>query len=138
MFGVDMCHLMLLDNSAQIKHTIEVMTQLNTVGARLQAGLIRAQQQTELRQKALRQSDTVNVVGAGGMLTAAYEQLRKATENTEEHLLLQNAIRRFFKQLFIVRDESLIRKSGEELIVELTFAGYIPNDSITRIQATEI
>ena len=114
------------------------MPELNKVGAHLQAGTIYAQQQSDELQRTLGKADKVNVVGAGGMLTAAYEQLRNAAENTEEHLLLQNAIRRFFKQSFIVRDEALVRKSGEELVVELTFAGYMPNDSVSRDQIKEI
>ena len=55
-----------------------------------------------------------------------------------EHLLLQNAIRRFFKQLFIVRDETLVRQSGTELVIELTFAGYIPNDNVAPKQIEAI
>ncbi len=73
---------------------------------------------------------TVHVVGAGAALTAAYEQLRNAAEYTEEHVLLQRAIRRFYKRLFLLRDEKHIATSGEELIVELTQAGYIANDTV--------
>ncbi|HEU5121427.1 MAG TPA: hypothetical protein VFT59_01155, partial [Candidatus Saccharimonadales bacterium] len=62
--------------------------------------------------------------------TFAYEQLRNAAEYTEEHLLLQRAIRRFYKRLFLTRDDGRIRTSGEELIVELTLAGYLENDTI--------
>ena len=79
-------------------------------------------------------AEKVNVVGAGGTLTAAYEQLRNAAENTEEHLLLQKAIRRFYRQMLITRDESLLERSGNELAVELTLAGYVQNDSLTGLQ----
>lgn len=127
-----------LANSVKIDDNIRIMPELNQIGAHLRAGVIRAQRQSDERQQILSQADKINVVGAGGMLTAAYEQLRNAAENTEEHLLLQNAIRRFFKQSFIVRDEALVRKSGEELVVELTFAGYLPNDSVSRSQIKEI
>ncbi|HET6746936.1 MAG TPA: hypothetical protein VFH06_02415 [Candidatus Saccharimonadales bacterium] len=72
----------------------------------------------------------VHVTGAGRTLTFAYEQLRNAAEYTEEHLLLQRAIRRFYKRLFLTRDDGRIRSSGEELIVELTLAGYLQNDSV--------
>jgi hypothetical protein len=75
-------------------------------------------------------SEKVHVVGAGGALTAAYEQLRNAAEYAEEHLLLQRAIRRFYQRLFLSRDQRAAAASGEELIVELTLAGYIANDSI--------
>lgn len=83
-------------------------------------------------------TETVNIVGAGGALTAAYEQLRNAAENTEEHLLLQNAVRRFYRQLFITRDERLIRQSGNELAVELTLAGYLQNNTLTKAQLDDI
>jgi hypothetical protein len=73
----------------------------------------------------------VHVTGAGGTLTFAYEQLRNAAEYTEEHLLVQRAIRRFYKRLFLSRDERRIRASGDELIIELTLAGYLENDTVT-------
>ena len=114
------------------------MKDLNAVGRRLLDGLTRAKQSDDDADKRLARADKVNIVGAGGALTAAYEQLRNAAENTEEHLLLKNAIRRFYKQLFITRDESLVRSSGNELAVELTFAGYVPNDSLTQSQLKEI
>ena len=109
--------------------------QLNQQGQRFQAALAAqrsAQVQTASAQKP---HDMFHVVGAGAALTAAYEQLRNAAENTEEHLLLQNAIRRFYKQLFVSRDDATIRTSGGELITELTLAGYIANDSQTNATA---
>lgn len=115
-----------------------VMTSLNKIGQRLAQSLGYASEQDEAEQRAKAHAEKVNIVGAGGALTAAYEQLRNAAENTEEHLLLQNAIRRFYKQLFIARDEGLVRDSGSELAVELTFAGYIPNDSLTKPQLSAI
>ncbi|NCU37821.1 hypothetical protein EOL96_02050 [Candidatus Saccharibacteria bacterium] len=114
------------------------MTQLNQVGQHLASGLLQASDADNLDVRATARAEKVNVVGAGGALTAAYEQLRNAAENTEEHLLLQNAIRRFYKQLFIARDETLVRSSGNELAVELTFAGYVPNDSLTKTQLNRI
>lgn len=86
----------------------------------------------------LAKSEKINVVSAGGAITAAYEHLRNAAENTDEHLLRQNAIRRFYKRLLITRDSSLASASGSELVVELTLAGYIENDSITRAQVDKI
>lgn len=91
-----------------------------------------------MQASAIRHESMVNVVGAGGGVTAAYEQLRNAAENAEEHLLLQNAIRRFYRQAFITRDGELIERSGVELITELTLAGYLPNDSVARAQADSI
>lgn len=115
-----------------------VMTPLNKIGQQLVQELVHASDADDAEARRIVGAEKVNVVGAGGALTAAYEQLRNAAENTEEHLLLQNAIRRFYKQLFIARDEELIRRSGNELAVELTFAGYVPNDSLTKDQLAAI
>ena len=114
------------------------MSILSSIGKRLQSAVAAAKRRDDVRQADLAKSEKYNVVGAGGSITAAYEQLRNAAENTDEHLLLQNAIRRFFKQLFIVRDDALVGQSGTELIIELTFAGYLPNDSVTPAQIEEI
>lgn len=114
------------------------MTSLNALGRQLGAQLAAARKHHD-RLIAHRQSqEKVNIVGAGKALTAAYEQLRNAAENTEEHLLLQNAIRRFYKQLFIMRDEESVHASGNELAVELTLAGYLPNDTLVKEQIDEI
>ena len=118
--------------------TQTVMTTLNQIGQRLAQGMTQVKQWQSARDRERAHAEKVNVVGAGGSLTAAYEQLRNAAENTEEHLLLQNAIKRFYKQLFITRDERLIQTSGNELVVELTFAGYVPNDTVTRQQIDDL
>ena len=110
------------------------MRELNTIGHYLLAGLDSARAAEDAVDKSAKHTEKVNIVGAGGALTAAYEQLRNAAENTEEHLLLQNAIRRFYKQLFVMRDEQLVRASGNELAVELTLAGYIANNTLTKAQ----
>lgn len=114
------------------------MTSLNSIGQRLVSNLSAARQYDELRVHETAHTEKVNVVGAGGALTAAYEQLRNAAENTEEHLLIQKAIRRFYKQVFITRDEKLVQESGNELAIELTFAGYVPNDTLTKQQLEQI
>lgn len=114
------------------------MSELNTTGHYLLAGLDSAQQVEDTASRTAQYAEKVNVVGAGSALTAAYEQLRNAAENTEEHLLLQNAIRRFYKQLFVTRDERLVRESGNELTVELTFAGYVANNTLIKPQLDEI
>ena len=90
------------------------------------------------RDQARKHAEKIHIVGAGRTLTAAYEQLRNAAEYTEEHLLLQRAIRRFYKRLFLVRDAKRASESGEELAVELTFAGYLANDSVTHAQLSDI
>lgn len=111
---------------------------LNSIGRQLANGLARIRTHEDALNVKRNDEEKINVVGAGGAVTAAYEQLRNAAENTEEHLLLQNAIKRFYKQLFVTRDEELIRTSGNELAVELTLAGYIPNNSLTRQQVDTI
>lgn len=69
----------------------------------------------------------VHVAGVGTTISVAYEQLRKAAENAEEHLVRQRAIKRFLNRaLFLSSGKDV----GEELVIELTEAGYIENDSI--------
>ena len=114
------------------------MTILNSIGQRLAFNLSEAKQWKQKNDNELARTEKVNIVGAGGALTAAYEQLRNAAENTEEHLLLQNAIKRFYRQLFITRDEQLVHRSGNELAVELTLAGYVANDTLTKEQLDTI
>lgn len=114
------------------------MTELNAIGKHFAEHLAYARSVADIRAKQQESEQKVNVVGAGAVITAAFEQLRNAAENTEEHLLLQSAVRRFFKRIFITRDSELIRKSGDELAVELTFAEYIPNDSLTKAQVKGI
>lgn len=114
------------------------MSELNTIGHYLLAGLDSAARLEDAERQTGLHLEKVNIVGAGSALTAAYEQLRNAAENTEEHLLLQNAIRRFYKQQFVMRDERLIKRSGNELAIELTFAGYLPNNTLVKAQLDEI
>lgn len=114
------------------------MSELNHKGQMLARHLAHLSHEEKTDESARAKAEKVNVVGAGGVLTAAYEQLRNAAENTEEHLLLQKAIRRFYRQLFVTRDETLLVQSGNELAVELTLAGYVPNDSLTRQQVDTI
>jgi hypothetical protein len=106
------------------------MNSLNRNGQQFVDALASARVQFEARKKEAEHTETVHVVGAGGALTAAYEQLRNSAEYTEEHLLLQRAIRRFYQRLFLSRDKNAAAASGEELIVELTLAGYLSNDSV--------
>lgn len=114
------------------------MSTLNQKGLVLAEHLRLLQNREKELAKAQAASEKFTVVGAGGTLTAAYEQLRNAAENTEEHLLLQNAIRRFYRQLFVTRDSRMVATSGNELAVELTLAGYLPNDSLTKQQLEAI
>lgn len=114
------------------------MNNLNSRGVSLVQHLHTCNRHDAARTHARSRAEKVNVVGAGKMVTAAYEQLRNAADNTEDHLLLQNAIRRFYKQLFITRDEDLIKKSGNELAIELTLAGYIANNTLLQSEVAEI
>lgn len=76
------------------------------------------------------QGPLVEVPGMGTTLSSAYEQLRNAAEYTEEHLLLQRAIRRFYhRSLSFLLKKQHVPNLGEELIVELTQAGYLQNSS---------
>ena len=74
---------------------------------------------------------TINVGGVGTVVSAAYEQLRNAAEYTQEHLLRQRAIRRFYSRNISFGMQKEIDKAiGEELVIELTQAGYTENNSI--------
>lgn len=114
------------------------MNTLTQIGEHFRANLSSARTFRERKKTALTHKEKVHVVGAGATLTAAYEQLRNAAENTEEHLLLQNAIRRYFRQVLLTRDRKFLDASGEELAIELTLAGYIANDSLTTSQVGSI
>ncbi|MES2876488.1 MAG: hypothetical protein V4678_03380 [Patescibacteria group bacterium] len=114
------------------------MNHLNDIGHQLARDLQVARSQKDSRTATQGENQTVHVVGAGATLTAAYEQLRNAAEYAEEHVLLQRAIRRFFRRMFLMRDQKRIASSGEELIIELTQAGYLMNDSVTEADVQRI
>lgn len=100
--------------------------QLNRLGHYLRARLKEARNDSGVGVDAPR----VNVDGVGKVVSGAYEQLRNAAEYTQDHLLLEKAIRRFYKRSIDLHGKTKIDKSiAEELIVELTQAGYIENDS---------
>jgi hypothetical protein len=82
----------------------------------------------------------IQVPGTGTVLSSAYEQLRNAAEYTEEHLLLQRAIKRFFNRnfTFFSRRHGHLGNIGEELIVELTQAGYLHNSEFGTETAARI
>ena len=58
------------------------MSELNTIGSHLMVGLSNAVHNEDTETRTQAQAEKVNVVGAGETLTAAYEQLRNAAENT--------------------------------------------------------
>lgn len=72
--------------------------------------------------------EKVHVAGVAAGLYAAYEKLRNAAEYNEQHLLLRAAIERFLRRNMLFRGHTA--GLGYELVVELTEAGYLQNDSI--------
>ena len=75
-----------------------------------------------------RKGQFINVAGVGGLVSVAYEQLRNAAEYAQEHLLIQNAIRRFYGRSISFHNHTSISKTiAEELIIELTQSGYVKN-----------
>jgi len=82
--------------------------------------------------------ESIQVPGTGSKLATAYEQLRNAAEYTEDHLLLQRAIKRFYKRNFSLFTKRGITNIGEELIVELTQAGYLHNGDFSNETANKI
>jgi DNA-binding ferritin-like protein (Dps family) len=79
----------------------------------------------------------VEVPGTGKALSSAYEQLRNAAENSEEHLLLERAIKRFYKRtLFMTRRQ--MTGLGNELIVELLQAGYLQGNKFNQVVADTV
>ncbi len=114
------------------------MKELNTLGQRFARVLEEVRGRAGKKREADERADKVHVVGAGGLVTAAYEQLRNAAEYADEHLLLQKAIRRFYKRMFFTQSAEFIAASADELVTELTFAEYLPNDSVTEATVREV
>ena len=106
------------------------MTTLNNQAKKFVTSLQAAQHYRDHAAAANTKAETLHVVGAGRTISTLYEQLRNAAEYSEDHLLLQRAIRRFYTRLFITGDIPQLESSGEELVTELTLSGYIANDSI--------
>jgi hypothetical protein len=89
----------------------------------LQQQLLYARQSDSLLQKNRTSGKKIDVPSTGTVISSAYEQLRNAAENAEDHLLLQHAIRRFLKRkMFIGKPD--FYDLGEDLIIELVQAGY--------------
>ena len=66
----------------------------------------------------------IEVPEAGTTVSSAYEQLRNAAEYTEAHLLLQRAIKRFYRRNIFLANH-VNDKLAHELIVELVQSGYL-------------
>lgn len=80
----------------------------------------------------------IHVSGTGRKVATAYEQLRNAAENTEDHLLLQRAIHRFYKRNFSLFTKQSLHNVGEELVVELIQAGYLRSGEFSNETAHKI
>lgn len=122
--------MLYLSHICSLAVSIIMMKQLNTTGQRFAEALASSSEKAAALLHNKQYTEKVHIVGAGRTITSAYEQLRNAAEYTEEHLLVQRAIRRFYKRLFLSKDMDRIKLGGEELAVELTLAGYVINDSI--------
>lgn len=72
---------------------------------------------------------TVHVNNMANGLLFAYEQLRNVSENIENHLIFQSAIRRFYKRTLSFGFDRNTTGLANELITELTQAEYLKNDS---------
>ena len=103
----------------------------------LQSQLAAARQQNSDTLRQISQSPTIRIPGIGQAISGAYEQLRKAAEYAEEHLLLQRAIRRFYNRSLPLNNQQ-DGSIGEELVVELTQAGYLINNTVSVKTAANI
>lgn len=74
--------------------------------------------------------ETVHASNVANVILFAYEQLRNASENIEDHLLLQRAILRFFKRNLSFIAHKQPNNLAHELVIELTQAEYVANDSV--------
>lgn len=114
------------------------MNQPNEIATKLAALLGAASSQSHTRADSRQTESKIHVGRVGKAIMSAYEQLRNAAEYTDENLLRQRATRRFFRRLFLTGDETRISRAGQELVIELTLAGYLPNDSVTETVSAEI
>lgn len=103
--------------------------------ALLKEQLQRAARKDSQTKSLLASGSLIEVPSAGTAVSSAYEQLRNAAEYSEEHLLLQRAIKRFYRlNLFMTNRRA--DRFGRELVAELVQAGYVPNATIGT-EATE-
>jgi len=73
----------------------------------------------------------IHVPNVGSALLSAYEQLRIASENIEDHLLFQSALRRFYNRNLIFTSQKPPAELASEMVIELTMAGYLKNNSVS-------
>ncbi|TAL14471.1 hypothetical protein EPN95_02660 [Patescibacteria group bacterium] len=79
--------------------------------------------------KVVSSEQTLHVQDMGNGLLFVYEQLRNVSENIENHLIFQSAIRRFFKRSISFGFNKEPKGLAQELVIELTQAEYLKNDS---------
>lgn len=73
---------------------------------------------------------TIHVSNVANALLFAYEQLRNASENIEDHLLVQRAILRFYRRNLSFVTYKSSTGLGSELTIELTQVEYLQNDTV--------
>ncbi|MGO3702062.1 MAG: hypothetical protein ACTJG2_02655 [Candidatus Saccharimonadales bacterium] len=106
-------------------------SQLSPLG-RLLAQSLHTIDQYDTHLTTIRQDETIHINTVGSKLTAAYEQLRNASEQAESGgILRQKAIRRFFVRTLSFHEKISTKQLGDELLTELTQAGYLPNNYLT-------
>ena len=81
--------------------------------------------------KTVSTEQTVHVNNMANGLLFAYEQIRNVSENIENHLIFQSAIRRFYKRTLSFGFRKDPTDLAHELVTELTQAEYLKNDSTT-------
>jgi hypothetical protein len=81
--------------------------------------------------------DTFHVTGVASGVYFAYEQLRNAANYTQQHLLLRAAIERYLHRDVYLPDVGT-PKLADDLIIDLTHARYLKNDSIPQSALRDI
>lgn len=94
--------------------------------------------QHEEHEKTAIHGPTIHVPNVGNTLLFAYEQLRNASENIQDHLLFQRAILRFYKRNLSLHIQKTPPRLGSELVIELTQAEYLKNDTVPAATAEKL
>lgn len=111
--------------------------ELSPLGTLLVSSLARLDAyEAQLSRQAKR--DTITVATVGSRVTSAYEQLRNASEYGESSFFRLRAIRRFLARELSFHERRTIKDLADELLVELTQAGYLPNGSVSKAQLKQI
>src|SRR5688572_25005652 len=100
--------------------------ELSKTGQRLFAHLTQA-----ISHSPTKSTEPVHVKGVASGVYFVYEQIRNAADATQRHLLLRSAIERYLRRNVYLRDPASA-PIAEDLIIELTQARYLKNDSISK------